>query len=89
MAYVLESSTARRYYGRSTDSKPVTQLAVDTIPNGSRLEETDTGRAYLWDGQAWVYASGPGSEVEAQAKQLELLGAIAAELQLIREIILS
>lgn len=85
MAVVLESSSLRRYYGLSTDAKPVTEATEDTIPNGSVFTETDTGREYTWDGTAWTYATAATSAAAAQSEQLELLGDIVNELRAIRD----
>lgn len=57
MAVQLEGSI-QRYIGSSTDRKP--DVAYDdglVLPPGSSFFESDTGRIYRWDGDAWRYGS--------------------------------
>ena len=82
----LENSTAR-YIGTSVENKPAARgisigsdgvESIIPIPPGSSFLETDTGHIFRFDGNAWVYSPASG-DTEA------LLGAILAELTMLRE----
>ena len=77
MAVKLESST-RRWIGLSTDVKPVSP--ADEVTPGSSFLESDTGKIYRWDGEAWRCP-------ESSDLQAEVLQLILAELTQIRELV--
>lgn len=45
---LLESKSTKKWYGLSTDTRPITQLV------GSEFQETNTGKVYIWNGYNWV-----------------------------------
>lgn len=58
MALSLETN-GKRYRGLSTDTKPEVLAATATepartIPEGSVLNEIDTGRRYVFNGGQWI-----------------------------------
>lgn len=48
MTIALVSDNAKTWLGLSTDTKPITSLI------GSMFIELDTGKKWIWSGQAWV-----------------------------------
>lgn len=51
MAISIETHSQAKltYYGLAADTKPTTKVAI-----GSRFVETDTGKAFVWTGGAWI-----------------------------------
>ena len=85
---VLLEGTTRRYIGLSTDEKPSVGLQIDghtvganDLPVGSSFLETDTGRIYRWNGNAWTV---PALESD---DQLFVLQAILIEVTQLREMV--
>ena len=80
--------TIRRYIGLSTDEKPVLGLQEDgstieasALPAGSSFLESDSGRIYRWNGEAWTL---PVAETD---EQLYVLQALLMEITQFREMV--
>ena len=72
MAVKLETTT-KRWVALSTDIKPGVGTS-EVIPIGSRVEETDTGRIYRWDGELWtVYVPEDEHGIALELIRLELV----------------
>lgn len=78
-------ATIKRFRGRSSDDKPVTD-----VPVGSTFRETDTDTLWVWTGYEWVLAEieteRTVNETRIQQQQiLEELKAIRLGLELVTD----
>ena len=72
------SGTINDYVGLSTDTKPVLDDELKTIPVGSRFFESDTGADWRFDGSAWGEV---GRGIALNTLMLEKLDEILWELR--------
>ena len=85
MAVELVTS-ARKYLGTSADTKPTATAATSTLQPGATFFETDTLRAFVWNGTEWKMTSdGQAAAMSEEDTQTELLQTILCELQILRE----